>query len=427
MNGRRHFLRHAGQAAVGLAALPLLTQTACATVPAVAAAMPSADDPAYWDRIRDLYPLTRERGYMNTGGLGPAPYPVLHAQQQLTMSLQTISEHGHSNLEPSRETVAAFLGADADEIAFARNATEGNSVVAAGLRLNRGDEVLFESHAHPGGAFCWMGRQLRDGIKVRIFEPMAETKAELLNRIESALTRKTKVLQVSHITAPTGIVMPVHELAELCKSRGIWFHIDGAQSAGMIPVDLHGIGCDSWATSGHKWMGGPHGTGALYVRKDRLDEVWPTEIGAYSDGGDVTLPDEFSYINSAVRFEPGTRDAPSVVGLAEAARFQTSIGPAKIAERGKSLAQSLQSQLRDIDGVDILTPSDPQLSASITTLRSERVPYSDLYRAYGEAKLRCRVVTERDLNAVRVSTHIFNSEAEVTRVVEATRAALAGS
>jgi selenocysteine lyase/cysteine desulfurase len=419
MHGRRRFLRHAGQAAAGLAALPLLA----AGRPAMPA-FPADGDPDYWERVRDLYPLTRDRAYLNAGGLGPAPYPVLDAVERLTRDLQRLSEHGHSHLAPAREQVAAFVGADPEEIAFTRNATEANSIVASGLDLRRGDEVVFESHAHPGGAFPWMARQLRDRIAVRLFEPDAASPAELLTRIESALTRRTRVLQVSHVTAPTGIRMPVREIAEMARARGIWFHIDGAQSAGMIPVDLHAIGCDSYATSGHKWMGGPHGTGFLYVRRDRLDEVAPTEIGAYSDGGDVRLPDRFSYTPTAVRFEPGTRDAPSVVGLAAAAAFQTRIGPAKIDARTQSLARLLQHRLREIPGVEVLTPADAVLSAAITTLRTARLPYDQLNRAYGEAGLRCRIVTEQGLDAVRVSTHLYNSEAEVERVVEATRTAL---
>jgi selenocysteine lyase/cysteine desulfurase len=219
--------------------------------------------------------------------------------------------------------------------------------------------------------------------------------------------------------------MPVREIAALARDRGVWFHVDGAQSAGMIPVDVHAVGCDSFGTSGHKWMGGAHGTGALYVRADRLDEVHPTEVGAYSDGGDVRLPDRFTLNPTAQRYEPGTRDVPSIVGLAAAAAFQTDIGTARIEERTTHLARYLQGLLRAIPGVDVLTPADPALSAAMTTFRTDRVPYERLLAVFGEAHLRARGVAEEGIDAVRVSTHIFNSEAECDRVAAATREALA--
>ncbi len=420
MPGRRHFLRRAALG-LGLAAVP----AGCALGPA-SRVLPAATDPDFWDRVRDLYPMTRDRTYLNTGGLGPAPHPVLDAVRRATMEHQTIVEHGHGEIEAVRESAAAFFGAAPSEIAFMRNATEANSTVASGLELEPGDEVIFESHAHPGGAVPWLSRQARDGIRVKLFEPDPTSAAGNLERIEALITPRTRVVQVSHITAPTGIRMPVPSIAVLAAERGIWFHIDGAQSAGLVPVDLHGIGCDSYATSGHKWLGAPHGTGLLYVRRDRQDEVWPTESGAYSVAEmDLDRPGQVEYVEDARRYEPGTRDTASIIGFGEAVSFLTEIGMARVADRASALAQRLQRGLREIPGVDILTPAEPGLSAGMTTLKTARVPYDQLYARYSEAQMRCRIVTERGLDAVRVSTHLFNSEAECDRVVAVTRDALA--
>ena len=425
MSGRRHFLRRTAQAGLGLAAVSFARPAAAqpAAAPPVALPPPEADD--FWDAVRALYPMTRERIYLNTGGLGPAPYPVLDAVARATTAQQTIVEHGHERLSEVRGPIAAFFGARPEEIAFMRNATEGNATVASGLDLRRGDEVIFESHAHPGGAFAWLSRQQRDGIRVRIFEPDPTSAAGTLERIEALLTPRTRVVQVSHITAPTGIVLPVRAIAALAHARGAWFHVDGAQSAGLIPVDVRAIGCDSYATSGHKWLGGPHGTGLLYVREDRLDEVWPTEVGAYSaTNEEVRLPDVFELVPTAQRYEPGTRDVASVLGLAAAVDFLGGIGIERVAARAKHLASYLHERLAEIPGVTVLTPGDPALRAGMVTLRTDRVPYDRLFAHYGEAGMRCRPVSERGLDAVRVSTHLFNSEAECDRVVDATRDAL---
>jgi selenocysteine lyase/cysteine desulfurase len=424
MTGRRIFLQRTVQAGLGLAAVPLAGCSPARGLPAVRPDGSLPDD--YWDRVRDLYPMQRTRAYLNTGGLGPAPYPVLDAVERSTMAQQTIVEHGHRSLGETREKVAPFFGASPDEIAFVRNATEGTSTVCSGLELSRGDEVIFETHAHPGGAFMWLSRAKREGIVVKTFEPDPTSWAGNLERIEALITPRTRVIEVSHITAPTGILMPVKQIAELARRRGIWFHVDGAQSAGQVPIDLHDIGCESYATSGHKWLGAPHGTGVLYVREDRLDDVWPTEIGAYS-GDPVTGFQGYEYTPSAVRYEPGTRNASLVLGLGAAVSFLDGIGMERVAERAKQLGLYLHRQLESLDGVEVLTPSDPSMHVGMTTLRTARVPYGQLYRAYSEAQMRCRIVTEQGLNAVRISTHIFNSEAECDRVVAATRQALDGA
>ena len=409
-----------GRGALGLAALPLRPGEDRPPWPPP----PGLADEDFWRAVRATYPLTRERTYLNTGGLGPAPYPVLDAVQRTMWAQQTRSETGHRLIEEARAPVARFLGADPDEIAFMRNATEGNATIASGLSLRPGDEVLFESHAHPGGAIPWLSRQKHAGIRVRTFEPDPASAEANLQRIADALTPRTRVLQVSHVTAPTGIRFPVPAIARLAQERGLWFHVDGAQSAGMLRVDLHALGCDSYATSGHKWMGGPHGTGLLYVRRDRLDAVTPTETGAYSDAA-YTLPDHLAYRPSAQRFEPGTRDAASVVGLAEAVRFLDTLGMARAEARGQALARHLREHLEQIPGVTVLTPEDPALSGSILTYRTDRVPYDALFSVLlNEYGLRCRVVTEQGLDALRVSTHIFNLLEDVVRVAEATRAAL---
>lgn len=421
MIGRRSFLRKLGQGSVGAGLWSAIPGGGVRPPWPPLEGLPDTD---FWRMVRRQYPLSYERTYLNTGGLGPAPYPVLDAVHSITMDLQRVAETGHALIEEAREPVAAFFGASPSEIAFMRNATEGNSTIAAGLPLSAGDEVIFESHAHPGGSIPWMSRQKQEGIRVRIFEPDPHSAEGNLQRIEDLITARTRVIQVSHITAPTGIHFPVQQIATLARDRRIWFHIDGAQSAGMIPVDLQTIGCDSYATSGHKWMGAPHGTGLLFVREERLDEVAPTEVGAYSDAG-YELPDRLVYNPTAQRYEPGTRDAAPVVGFVAATTFLSDIGMERVAAYAQGLARYLQDGLREIPGVTVLTPEDEHLSASMTTFKTDRVPYDELSRIFMEEhRLRARVVSERQINALRVSTHIFNSREDCDRVLVATRDAL---
>lgn len=373
--------------------------------------------------VRANYPLTRERVYLNTAGLGPASYPALEAARRTAMELQIECKTGHNLMKPARERAAAFLGADPEEIAFVRNATEGNATIANGLDLRPSDEVVFESHAHPGGSFAWLNKARRGGIVVKVFEPVATSTATLMERLEAQVTSRTRVIQVSHITAPTGILMPIEEIAAFAKARGIWFHIDGAQSAGAIPVDLHALGCDSYATSGHKWLGAPHGTGLLYVRKDRLDDVEATEVGAYSGEFGGRLPGAFVPGDDATRFEPGTRDVGQIVGIQAAVEFMERIGMERARDHGTALAVRLHRELEAIPGVEVITPSDPALRASITAFKSDRVGFIEMFgRLLRDYKLRCRPVSEEGLDANRASFHVFNNEGDVDELVAAVRA-----
>ena len=417
---RRHFFRKTGKGTLGLGLLGLGSAYEREPWPPA----DGLDGDTFWRVVRSQFPLTRERTYLNTGGLGPAPYPVLDKAQRTTLERQFESEHGHHLIEDARAAVARFSGADTSEIAFMRNATEANATVASGLDLRPGDEVIFESHAHPGGLIPWMNRQHTQGIRVKIFDPDHESAEGNLNRISDLITDRTRVIQVSHVTAPTGLRFPVEDIAQLAKDRNIWFHVDGAQSAGMFPVDLHAIGCDSYGTSCHKWMLAPHGTGFLYIKRERLDEVTPTDVGAYSTSV-YELPDVFEYTPTAQRYEAGTRDAASILGIAAAIDFLDEIGMNRVTDRGHTLAAYLQSQLREMPGVTVLTPSAPGLSAAMTTFKTDRVHYDELNRILSyQYGLRCRVVTERGLDALRVSTHVFNFPEECDRVVEGVAAAL---
>lgn len=418
---RKTFLKSVAASAVGLvASAKLMAQPATPASSPLALPVYDAGAPeAFWREVRKLYLLTPALTYFNTGGLGPTPEPVLSLMTKTMSQLQERSDHGHGRFAGAREITARFLGVEPAEVAFVRNATEGNAIVAAGVNLAPGDEVIFETHAHPGGSFPWLNQERLRGIKVKLFEPDPHDAASNVERIRSLMTKRTRVVQVSHVTAPTGILLPVVEIGRLCRERGVWFHIDGAQSAGMFPFSLREIGCDSFATSGHKWLGAPHETGVLVVRKERITEVAPTLVGAYS--GDVDgLPGELKLHANAERFEYGTRNVASVLAMAEAMRLQEEIGRDRIAARGRALAMQVHTGLSRIRGVELLTSASPELASSMVTFRAASVPFEPMFsRLLRDHALRCRPVSEQKLNAVRVSLHVFNSPAECDKLIAA--------
>ncbi len=418
---RRSFLQGLGAGA--LATLAGCTHTAAAR-PAPVPAFGSVDTEAFWRAVRAQYRLRHDPVYLNTGGLGPASQPVLDVLVDTTLRLQERSEHEHEpSFSQSREALARFLGITSDEVCFTRNTTEGNSIIAAGLPLAAGDEVIFESHAHPGGSFPWANQARQRGVKVLIFEPDHDSAEGNLERIRELVTPRTKVIQISHATCTTGLIFPAREIAEFARERGIWFHIDGAQTIGMMPVDIGAIGCDSYAFCGHKWLGGPHESGGLYIRRDQLEVIAPTGIGAYSgEWPDFAEPMKLSA--AASRHEYGTRNAAQVIALAEAVRFQESIGPGRIGARGKALAEMLLEGFAKIEGITILTPRAAEMRGSMTTIRHPRANSAQFSAYMGEKGLRCRVVTEQGLEALRISTHLFNSPAECERIIAAVQSSV---
>jgi selenocysteine lyase/cysteine desulfurase len=415
---RRTFLGRAALGTAGAFAAGTLRggeAVAAATLPVFSEREPEI----FWRAVRDQFPILRELTYFNTGGLGPTALPALTAAEGITRKLQARSEHGHDLFTGARATVAKFLGADPVEVAFVRNATEGNAIIAAGLKLAAGDEVIFETHAHPGGSYPWVHQAQVRGLVVKLFEPDPRDPLGNLARITALMTNRTRVVQVSHVTAPTGILMPVAEIARVCRERRVWFHVDGAQSAGMFPFTMAQLGCDSFATSGHKWIGGPLETGVLHVRRDRLNDVTPTLVGAYS-GELEFLPGEFRLAPTAIRYEYGTRNVAAAVGHAAAIDFQERIGRDRIAARGRAMIARLRAGLGKLRGVEILTPDEATASGSMITFRTATVPFDRLFgQLMKDHAIRCRPVSEQKLNALRVSTHVFNSPAECDALIAA--------
>ncbi len=374
-----------------------------------------------WGAVRNLFPIKSDLLYLNTGGLGPPSQPVLDAMAAQNQLQAEEGETYHSLLEELRDTAARFNGCDRREICFTRNATESNSIIAAGLELKRGDEVIFENEVHPGGAFPWMNRQMLDGVKVRVFDPDPTSPEGNLERIADLTNERTRVIQVSHVTAPTGLWFDIEAIGNFAKERDIWFHVDGAQTTGMFPIHLNTLNCDSYGTSGHKWLNGPQGTGLLYIREDRIDEVDCSHLGAYSNNK-YELPDTFGYRPAVARHEYGTRNAADILGLSVAMELQEAIGRDRIAAHGKALVNRCREVVREIPNVEILTPERGDMHASIFTFKIPGRGCKELAGLFRrDFGMRVRPVTEIGLEAIRLSWHVYHEEEDVARVIEVIR------
>ena len=386
------------------------------------------EDEQFWRFVRTQFPLTDERAYLNTGGLGASPYAVIEAVKAKMDELEKVAETGHSDeLWKEVKTAAAqLLGCDATELAFTRNATEGINIVCNGLPLKRGDEIITTTHEHVGNTVPWLALMKREGIVIRLFEPSTASAQENVDRIEKLITKKTRLISVPHATTTTGQILPIKALALLAKAKGIWLFVDGAQTAGMFPFNLHELGCDAYATSGHKWMLGPKETGFLYVRKDMLDVIQPRIVGAYSASEFDLVKGTLEFLPTAQRYEYGTVSIPLRFGLGAAINFLQKIGMENVWKRDQSLSTRLFTGLKSIPYVSVLSPANSAERSALITFKHDKIPFGDLQRHLDTYKLRTRGVGEGGVNALRISTHLYNTPEEVDRALEAVRTAYKG-
>jgi len=377
-------------------------------------------DEAYWKLVRSQFPLKNDFTYLNNGTMGVSPYVVIDAVYQKSVTINTKGIYGGGDHE-AMEAIAGFVGADTDEIAFTHNVTEGNNLVAQGLPFKKGDEVILTSHEHVGGALPWLNRAKYDGIVLKVIN-LGSTAAETLTIIESAITKKTTALALPHIPCTIGQVLPAKEIAALARSKGIFSFFDGAHGPGMLNLNLHDIDCDFYSSCCHKWMLGPKGTGFLYVKKDKLDVLKPIMVGAYSNKGWDMLgktPSMTSYVDNAHRFYYGTQSAELYAGIEASIKFHETIGKQVIEDRVKYLAGYLRKKLKEAgDRVELVTPDEEISRGAVIAFRLKNMTMQDFQKLAEKEHFTIRTVAENNVNAIRISTHIYNNTEEIDRFAD---------
>ena len=352
--------------------------------------------------------------------MGVSPYSVIDAVYQKSVTINTKGTYGGGDHE-AIEAIARFVGADKDEIAFTHNVTEGNNLVAQGLPLQKGDEVIMTTHEHVGGGLPWLNRARHDGIVIKVIN-LGATAAETINNIEKAITKKTKAFALPHIPCTIGQVLPAKQISALAKSKGIYSFFDGAHGPGMLNLDLHDIDCDFYSSCCHKWMLGPKGTGFLYVKKEKLDVLKPIMVGAYSDTGWDMLsnpPTMTGYTPSAHRFYYGTQSAELYEGIMAAIKFHETIGKQVIEDRIKYLASYLRDGLKNLGtNVELVTPEEPSSRAAVTAFRLKNMTMQKFQEHAVKENFTIRTVPENNVNVIRISTHLYNQKDEIDKFLD---------
>ncbi len=371
-----------------------------------------AQDPGFWAVVRAQFMIPEDRLFLNPATLGAQPRAVVDAVVDYTRrTAETYPPR--TDWADLKGRVGGLLNADPQGLVFPRNTTEAMNFVAQGLELGPGDEVLTTDHEHIGGLCCWEVLAARRGVTLRQL-PLsvpATSKEELVAMFRRAVTQRTRVISISHVTFTNGTTMPVAEITALCREHGIICVVDGAHPPGMMRVDMAALGKpDFYASSPHKWLGAPQGTGLLWMAEEWRTRLWPTEASGGWD--DLSL--------GAHRFNHlGTMDGSRLAGLDAAVRFHDAVGTDRVEARVRYLRRRLRAGLEALPGIAIATPEDETLSAGVVSFELDDIESLELQRRLArEANVRTRVVAEYGYGWMRLAPHIYNTEGEVDRVVE---------
>jgi isopenicillin-N epimerase len=379
-------------------------------------ALYTSDPARYWAELRRQWLLAADRINLNCGSVGCTPLPVLRATIEHMLAAEAFRDGGYpwfgyeesSPLRQLRDALAAFLNCKRDELALIRNATEGANIVCNGLDLKPGDEVLLTDQEHPGGRCCWDQKAARFGIKLNSVSVPRPPKSvdEIVERFGKALTPKTRVLAFSHITSPTGLVMPVKEICRLARDRGILTSVDGAHAIGQIPLNMHDLGCDFYFSSPHKWLLAPKGTGTLFIREELLERLWVNTASS----------DWRNYKQKAYRFSNvGTSNLSVMVGLKAALDFYKKIGPVRIYKRIHELASRVRDGITKRPQFRLANASADPFFGGLVSFEPVK---GDLDAALRECTARqIRVVGGRD--RFRIATHMFTQPTEIQALFDA--------
>lgn len=373
--------------------------------------------------VRAAYPITRELAYFNTGTYGIMAEPALARHLERVARFERRGMAGRDGLrediDRARTRISARIGAAPAEIALTGNATDGIACASAGLDLAPGDEVLISDQEHPAMVNPWSYTARRRGLVLRRFR-VAPDPEETLAAVRTALSPRTRLVAVSHVTSPLGVRLPVREICALAHGCGALGLVDAAQSFGVMPVDVRAIGCDLLTGNGHKWLGAPKGTGFFYARRDVMERLQPAHVGDGSlretGGGDVALwPD-------GRRFEYGTRAFAITAGLGPAMDWMDELGWERVSTRIERLTGHLKRSLAATPGVELLTPAAWERSSGLVTFRVPGRDETELQRRLEDRALFPRTLgpgSER----IRVSCALFNTEDELDRLVACVGAA----
>lgn len=402
--------------------------------------VPPIDRPGDWEELRGCILLDPSVAYLNAGAAGPLPRPVFDRVTELRRQLAEepidfLLRRLPTLLGPARERLAGYLGGDPRRLVLTTNVTGAVNLVASSLALEAPGEILMTDQEYPPMQWCWERAAARLGLTIRTFPLPARPAepAELVEAAVAAIGPHTRLIFFSHVISSTGLVMPARELCEAAAARGIVTVVDGAHGPAFTDLDLARLRCDYYAGSGHKWLLAPTGTGFLHCGQGGLERLRPMQVSwGHQQAADCGPPDERDRSGRTPQLRAleieGTRDLCPWLALPETIDFQLGIGPDRSRARMRVLAGLVRARLTGWRGLEPVTPEHPLLSGGMIAFA---LPAGADAATLGVALWeRCRVdvalVERPGRTLLRISTHFFNTEHDLERLVEALAGLLEG-
>lgn len=418
---RRDFLALAGKG-LGLAALSSATvaslqKTVEAATKSVAKLTPeeAAMDEDYWAVIQNAFTVTRGIINLNNGGVSPSPRMVTEALVRYTWQQEDATAYTMWEiLEPQSETIrtglAELFGCDREEIAITRNASESLEILLMGMDLKPGDEILTTTQDYPRMLTTLRQREKREGLKLKLIQiPIPPRNLnEITAAFEKGITDRTRLILIAHQVNITGQIMPVKAVCDLARAKGIETIVDGAHSFAQFDFKQKDLGCDYFGTSLHKWLYAPKGTGMLYVKRDKIEKLWPLMAAESKQAADIRKFEEI-----------GTHSAAIKLAIGEALLFHNGIGGKRKEARLRYLSRLWMNRLKDAPKIKFHTSFDPGQSCAIANVQIEGISPEAIGK-YLFAKHRIFVtpIIHEEFQGLRITPNIYTTVSELNRFCE---------
>jgi selenocysteine lyase/cysteine desulfurase len=422
MYNRRSFLTKAGLSAVALSLPgifePMFASGFSGALNRVNKLSPeeAAHDEEFWQWIRMQYSINPNLINLNNGGVSPQPKPV----QDAHIRFYQYCNEGPSffmwreldkGREPLRRRLAELAGVEADEVAINRNSTEGLNSIIFGLNLKAGDEVVLSKQDYPNMCNAWKQREKRDGIKLVWVnhELPCEDETKMVKTYTDAFTAKTKIVHVTHMINWTGQLLPVRKIADAAHAKGIEVICDSAHVFAHVDFRIPDLGCDYWATSLHKWLCAPFGSGMMWIKKEKIKNVWALLSSNEPDSGDIR------------KFESlGTRSFASEMAINAAIDFHLLIGAQRKQARLQYLKNYWAEKAAAVPGVKLNTSLKPQYACALANFSIDGFKPEEIDgKLLEKYRLHTVAINWENIHGVRVTPNVYTSIQDLDLLVKA--------
>jgi selenocysteine lyase/cysteine desulfurase len=375
----------------------------------------AAMDEDYWSIIQNSFTVTRGIVNLNNGGVSPSPRIVTEALVRYIWQQEDATAYTMWQiLEPQSETIrtglAELFGCDREEIAITRNASESLEILLNGLDFKPGDEILTTTQDYPRMLTTLRQRERREGLKLKLVQIPIPPKNldEITTAFERGITNRTKLILISHQVNITGQITPVKAVCDMARAKGIETIVDGAHSFAQFDFKQKDLGCDYFGTSLHKWLYSPKGTGLLFVKRDKIEKLWPLMAAETKQAPDIRKFEEI-----------GTHSAAPRLAIGESLLFHNGIGGKRKEARLRYLSRYWMNRLKDVPKVRFNTSFDPSQSCAIANINIEGTNPSAIGSyLFSKHHIFTTPIVHEEFQGIRITPNVYTTLNELDRFCE---------